>query len=540
MKDNKYKIVILISILLLISVIVFNNNYLNNYSIHTSEILLKKVSSNEKSDGYGDIETSIVEEDEETKTDDITESENDVDSNENNNSDIIDNENLEPVIVNTENINLDDYQSDIKIVESGTYYLSGNLNYSIFIEALDDVELYLDNVKISSKKTAAIANINSNDLIIHLKNDNVLSDGGVVDGPYDGCIYSNGHIRIDGNGNLLVRGQQGEGEGIATKNAPITIDSGNINIFSNDDGINTGGSGGTITINGGEILINALGDGIDSNLDVVINGGWIYSVGSANGADSGIDADRDIKINSGTFIATGAADFGSLNTTSEQNIMVLAFNDLKPSDKLFTLLDENDNVVISFISFDAFSTLLISSNLLVEGKYYLYQDGVNTGEVVNGIYINSVYTKGSLLNIDGNSEFIVDNNINVYTTTKSLNSIIDNTEEVSDSFDILIEDNLNTNTDYYGIKVGQYVKLDFLNKNGYTIENLIIKDSLGNEIEIVDNGFVMPSSNVFIEVLYTTINPNTNAFNISFVMMVLLLIGSVCLFCFRKYWWIEK
>lgn len=476
---------------------------------------------NEVSNNNSNKNEEIIKEDESTNKDDT---DNSIEENPS-----VDESIEESVIINTSMINLSDYSSDIKIIKGGTYTITGVLRNAIFIETDEKVVLNLNNVKITAKKTSAIANIKNNDLVIHLNEDtvNTLADGGSEDGLYDGCIYSNGEIIIEGNGKLIVKGQQVDGEGIATKNAPITINSGKIDIVSIDDGINTGGNGGTITINGGEILINAGGDGIDSNKDIVINGGIVYAIGSANGADSGVDADSGVEINGGTLIATGAAELGPLNTTSKQNSIIFAFSKLKASDKLITLIDENDNVIVSFIPYDAFSTLLISTETLKDGKYYLYQNGTNTGELENGIYNGGIYEKGNILDIDGNTEFIVDGIINGYSTINSLNIIEDNSDE-EEIYNIIVNSNIGSNNIGRNAKVGEYVVLDINSSNEYIIKEILVKDVHGNEIEIIDNGFIMPKSNVIIDIYYEDNLPDTADISlIVFIGFIISLLGIV-------------
>ena len=476
---------------------------------------------NEASNNNSNKKEEIVKEDESTNKDDA---DNSIEENPS-----VDESATEPVIINTSMINLSDYSSDIKIIKGGTYTITGVLRNTLFIETDEKVVLNLNNVKITAKKTSAIANIKNNDLVIHLNEDtvNTLADGGSEDGLYDGCIYSNGEIIIEGNGKLIVKGQQVDGEGIATKNAPITINSGKIDIVSIDDGINTGGNGGTITINGGEILINAGGDGIDSNKNIVINGGIVYAIGSANGADSGVDADSGVEINGGTLIATGAAELGPLNTTSKQNSIIFAFSKLKASDKLITLIDENDNVIVSFIPYDAFSTLLISTETLKDGKYYLYQNGTNTGELENGIYNGGIYEKGNILDIDGNTEFIVDGIINGYFTINSLNIIEDNSDE-EEIYNIIVNSNIGSNNIGRNAKVGEYVVLDINSSNEYIIKEILVKDVHGNEIEIIDNGFIMPKSNVIIDIYYEDNLPDTADISlIVFIGFIISLLGIV-------------
>lgn len=297
------------------------------------------------------------------------------------------------------NINLNNYSSNITLTDGGEYTITGNFEYSILINSDEEVTLNLDNVNINNELTATIANISTNALIINLNENttNVLSDGGSSE--YDACIYSAGPLTISGNGKLEVYGSQEEGEGIATETNNITIDGGNIYVESNDDGINAGGDGGTITINNGTILIKASGDGIDSNKDLVINGGTIYTIGSPTGGDAGIDTDAGFCINGGLVIALGSDMLEKPNSNSEQNSLCFTLDNVVENGTLITLMNENEEIIVSFEAMESFRTLIISSELLINGKYYLYKDGNNTGKLENEIYYDGDYTKGEEVSI---------------------------------------------------------------------------------------------------------------------------------------------
>ncbi len=309
------------------------------------------------------------------------------------------------------NINLSEYNSNITITNGGEYTLTGKFNYSVLVNSNEEVILNLDNVTIENELTATIANISTNPLTINLLENtiNTLSDGGSSE--YDACIYSVGPLTISGNGKLEVYGNQEEGEGIATETNDITIDGGNIYIESNDDGINAGGDGGKITINNGTVYINASGDGIDSNKDLVINGGTVYTVGSPVGGDAGIDTDDGFDINGGLVIALGSDMLEKPNSSSNQNSVCFSLDSAVEKGTLITLINENDEVIISFEASENFRTLIISSNLLEEGTYYLYRDGENTGKLENGIYYDGDYTKGTQITIKNNNSFNVSSKV---------------------------------------------------------------------------------------------------------------------------------
>ena len=242
-----------------------------------------------------------------------------------------------------------------------------------------------------------------------------MSDGGSSE--YDGCIYSSGPLTFIGNGNLTINGRQEDGEGIATTDNNITINGGNIVINSADDGLNAGGdAGGIITVNGGNLYIQASGDGIDSNNSLIINGGFIYVIGSSLGGDAGIDTDKGFTINGGTVIALGSDMLETPLKSSKQNTISFTLNSKIESGTLITLLNAKDEVIVSFEATDNFKTLIISSALLKNDIYTLYRDGSNKGVKINNVYMNSDYLKGEIITINNQGSFTLTSNVTTINT----------------------------------------------------------------------------------------------------------------------------
>lgn len=280
--------------------------------------------------------------------------------------------------VENNNINLNEYNNNINISNGGEYNITGEFKHSIIIDSNEKVTLNLNNVTIDSAITAAIANINSGELVINLEENttNILKDNGSSE--YDGCIYSEGKLTIEGSGILKVYGNQEEGEGIATETNDITINGGTIYIESKDDGLNAGGNGGTITINNGNLFIKASGDGIDSNKDLIINGGIIYTMGSSIGGDAGIDTDDGFEINGGEVVALGSDMLEDPKSTSKQKYISFTLNSKIANGSNVSLKDNNGNEIITFEAKEDFKTLIISNSKLTSGTYYLYVDGEKT------------------------------------------------------------------------------------------------------------------------------------------------------------------
>lgn len=288
----------------------------------------------------------------------------------------------EGVVVNDKEINLLNYNSNITIKEGGEYNIFGRFSYSILINSEEKVVLNLKNVYIQSSITAAIANINTGDLVINVVDgsENTLKDNGSSE--FDGCIYSKGKLYFEGKGKLYVYGNQEEGEGIATTDNDITINSGDIYIESKDDGINCGGdNGGIITINDGTIFVKASGDGIDSNNSLIINGGNIYTMGSSLGGDAGIDTDKGFEINGGQVVALGSDMLQNPDLSSKQKYISFNLKSKINKNSKISLRNSKGNEIISFEAYEDFKTLIISNSSIVNDTYYLYVNGEKTNNI---------------------------------------------------------------------------------------------------------------------------------------------------------------
>lgn len=313
-------------------------------------------------------------------------------------------------------IDLNNQSTDVTITKGGTYTFSGSFKHSIIVDAENEnVEIVLNGVNITTENTATIIGLNANKITITLNENttNVLTDGG--NSVYDGCIYSNAELIFNGNGTLIVNGNQNDGEGIATEAKSITFNSGTYKITSIDDGINAGGDGATITINDGTFYIDASGDGIDSNKDAIINGGIIFVMGSDVGGDSGIDTDDGYTINGGFVVALGSDMIETPNNISKQNTLAFTLDNTISKDTIVTLM-KDEEVIVSFKATKNFKTIIISTEYLTNENYTLYTGGSNTGVLSNGIYKGGTYTKGNIVSVNNYESFSINKTVNTYGT----------------------------------------------------------------------------------------------------------------------------
>lgn len=121
----------------------------------------------------------------------------------------------------------------------------------------------------------------------------------------DAAFYSYVSMNISGEGTLNVTSGF---EGLDSE-LHLSVNGGNININSQDDGINVNEDNvSVVAINGGKITINAAqgaeGDGIDSNGFIAINGGTLY-VNGVTRPDSAMDSEDGVYYEAGNIFIDG-------------------------------------------------------------------------------------------------------------------------------------------------------------------------------------------------------------------------------------------
>lgn len=194
---------------------------------------------------------------------------------------------------------------------------------------------------------------------------------------YDGAFYSKMSMNIDGEaegtGKLTITANN---EGLNSE-LHLTINGGQIYIQAQNDGINTNEDNVSVTtINGGALRINAglgeEGDGIDSNGHIVINGGAVFSAASDHSPDGGLDADGEIIINGGSVAALGMRN-DTVGADSGQLYMELSFaSSLSAGDTV-----ELDGTPLSFTLEKAAQSIILSApELEKDNPYALKVNGV--------------------------------------------------------------------------------------------------------------------------------------------------------------------
>ncbi len=245
----------------------------------------------------------------------------------------------------------------------------------------------------------------------------VIDEGSFEVSSKDDSFHSNGDIEINGGSFTAATGADGfhadsnliiNGGSITVSRSyeglegqKVTVTGGNIDITASDDGINAAGSSSSsstgerpgssdsnalITIGGGYIVVNASGDGIDSNGNIVISGGTLLVSGPADNGNGAFDYGGEATVSGGTVILCGSSGMAQgFSDKSEQASFMYTLDSSASAGSSVALTDEKGNVLASFIPAKQYNNVVISTPSLKNGSSYkLVIGGTVSGTDKNG------------------------------------------------------------------------------------------------------------------------------------------------------------
>ena len=302
--------------------------------------------------------------------------------------------------------------------------------------------------------------INGGTVNVTAQNDGIKADPEADDTESAGTVTINGGtINVDAGDDaikaayVLTIGTKGASTGpkINVKScveglegAEIYLNSGSGSITASDDGINAANSDLTnysflLDIEGGTWIINSGGDGVDSNKNIVVNGGTTIVYGPTNNGNAALDYEGSCTVNSGellcigtsgmamapssgTYVMFGASgmgggqmggqpgnmggqmgrpgQMGQQTQTSQGSVSISAGSTL-------TIKDASGNTLIETTSPKAANNVMFASDSLTSGSAYtLYVNGTqaSTATAATGNGMNGGQPGGQGMQPGGNGE----------------------------------------------------------------------------------------------------------------------------------------
>ena len=120
-----------------------------------------------------------------------------------------------------------------------------------------------------------------------------------------------------------------------------------------------------IQINGGKVVLDSQGDGVDSNGNVEINGGTLLVNGPSSDGDGAFDYDGEATISGGTVLMAGAVGMAQSFTSGTQ-----AFTLVRASGSAGNVIEATDadgNVIATLTATRAFGCVLVSGAGVSDG-----------------------------------------------------------------------------------------------------------------------------------------------------------------------------
>lgn len=267
--------------------------------------------------------------------------------------------------------------------------------------------------------------IDSADDAIHSNKDIIIHGGTFAIATGDDAIHADASIEIN-DGDFAVTTCY---EGI--ESAAITINGGDFHIAASDDALNVaGGNDGSgmmagpgrggrpgmggapgamrgqdafatsgsyyLHINGGHIVVDAAGDGIDINGSVVMTGGVLIINGPTQNMNGALDYDRSFQITGGYLLAVGSAGMAQApDTSSTQYTVLLNLSSAVRAGTLVHLQDSQGGAILTFAPAKDYQSIVFSSPALAKGTYDVYFGGSATSTATDGLYQGGAYTGGS-------------------------------------------------------------------------------------------------------------------------------------------------
>lgn len=245
-----------------------------------------------------------------------------------------------------------------------------------------------------------------------------ISGGTIAADCLDDAVHSNGNVTITGGTFSIASGDDGvhaddiltirDGTLTVTKSYEglegniISIEGGEIDITARDDGVNAyggqnrmgggrfGGSGKAtdampeLTVSGGTLLVNADGDGLDSNGNLTVQGGVTIVNGPTNSGNGALDIGGEnggkAIVTGGVVLAIGASGMDESFDGSSTQCSFRVVSSFSAGDEI-VIQDSNGSELMRHTAVKSGSSVVFTSPELVLGSTYTVKTGSQSTEI---------------------------------------------------------------------------------------------------------------------------------------------------------------
>lgn len=261
--------------------------------------------------------------------------------------------------------------------------------------------------------TGGSLNIDASDDAIHSNDSIQITNGSIHAASGDDGVHADSSIIIEGGEITIVKSYEG------IESSSISITGGTIHVTARDDGLNVAGRndgsslGGRpgqnsfnvsvaaqIKIDGGFLVINADGDGLDSNGSVFMSNGTVLVHGPTSNGNGPLDYDRTFEISGGLLIAAGSSGMAQApGEASKQASLMMTYEVMQKAGTIVRVEDSSGKEIVTFVPEKQYQSVLISSPSLKKNETYsLFSGGTAQGAQNGGLYSGTQYQGGEQIN----------------------------------------------------------------------------------------------------------------------------------------------
>ena len=240
--------------------------------------------------------------------------------------------------------------------------------------------------------TGGSYHISSADDAFHSNNNLTVTNGTFQIATGDDGFHADEALAVTGGSITITESYEGL-EGLS-----ITVSGGDITLKASDDGFNAaggndesgfGGMGGRpgghggfggdrfgsssesyIDISGGNIFVDADGDGIDSNGNLSFSGGYTIVEGPTNGGNGPLDYGGKGSLSGGTILITGSSGMAqSLSSSGSQGVFAITVGNCSAGTEV-TISDQNGNEIVRLTPQKMFGCVIVSTPDIQKGESY--------------------------------------------------------------------------------------------------------------------------------------------------------------------------
>ena len=159
-------------------------------------------------------------------------------------------------------------------------------------------------------------------------------------------------------------------------------------------GVGQADSSCLIQVNGGYVVVDSVGDAIDSNGNVEVTGGVLLVSGPTSDGDGAFDYDGSATISGGTVLMVGSTGMAQSFTGGTQAFAMTSASG--EAGQSVCVVDGSGNVVVSLTATKRFGMVLTSSAVFAEGgEYALFIGGEAANANADGYTDSGTVSGGS-------------------------------------------------------------------------------------------------------------------------------------------------